>query len=111
MTRLALLFVAAAGIVAGIYFFPFFTAQGRLQREAEEAVRARLKDPGSAEFSGWIFNDHNGDIACGEVNAKNSYGGYTGAQKFIYTRGMSPEVVLADDILRDVFETLWSICR
>ena len=51
----------------------------------QDGVRASLKDPDSAKFSGAILAAKrlNGDIdACGTVNAKNSYGGYVGAGPF-----------------------------
>lgn len=51
----------------------------------QDGVRASLKDPDSAKFSGAILAAKrlNGDIdACGTINAKNSYGGYVGAGPF-----------------------------
>lgn len=48
----------------------------RQQRKARELVTARLKDPESAQF-------RNQAGICGEVNAKNSFGGYTGFKRFI----------------------------
>jgi len=47
-----------------------------------EAVKSKLKDPDSAQFQ-WpdLVEPSNGDdnvAYCGQVNAKNSYGGYTG---------------------------------
>ena len=48
-------------------------------------VKASLKDPGSAQFSNiQAARGNDGSLAvCGLVNAKNSYGGYTGSQPFI----------------------------
>ena len=49
-----------------------------------EAVKAgvldQLRDPASAQFSNirWLENG----TVCGEVNAKNAYGGYEGKQRF-----------------------------
>lgn len=57
-----------------------------------QAVRRRvvqdLKDPESARFRGLYvsaWNDHGvmKPLLCGEVNAKNSYGGYTGFSRFM----------------------------
>jgi hypothetical protein len=51
-------------------------------------VRANLKDPGSAIFTGPTFAAQRPDgevTACGTVNAKNSYGGYVGASPYIAT--------------------------
>lgn len=55
----------------------------------ETALKARLKDPDSAQFtwpagfvSGWyqapFDRRYEGWITCGTVNARNSYGGYVG---------------------------------
>lgn len=42
----------------------------------ETAARQQLKDPDSAKF---YWQDYKGgEIYCGHVNAKNSYGGYAG---------------------------------
>ncbi len=52
----------------------------------QDAVRARLKDPGSAQFGRAPLSaarNPNGSIAvCGLVNSKNSFGGYSGARPF-----------------------------
>src|SRR5690606_1839783 len=48
----------------------------KLQRLARELVTANLKDPDSAKF-------RNQKGVCGEVNAKNSFGGYAGFVRFI----------------------------
>jgi hypothetical protein len=50
------------------------TADGR------KAVQNYLKDPESAKFRDLQVN---GVTLCGEVNARNTFGGYTGFQKFI----------------------------
>ncbi|OLS61874.1 hypothetical protein PSEMO_32470 [Pseudomonas putida] len=48
----------------------------KIERMAREFATGALKDPGSAEF-------RNQNEFCGEVNSKNSFGGYTGFQRFI----------------------------
>lgn len=54
-------------------------------RDAEpkgrEAVIAKLKDPDSAQFRN-TRPTADGLYLCGEVNAKNSMGGYTGFKRF-----------------------------
>ena len=54
-------------------------------REAEpngrEALLTRLKDPESARFRN-VKPTADGLYLCGEVNSKNSMGGYTGFKKF-----------------------------
>lgn len=50
-----------------------------------DGVRSSLKDPGSAQFGDYVagLNSKNGIVVCGWVNAKNSYGGYTGKQPYL----------------------------
>lgn len=51
---------------------------------AKESVQLGLKDPESAQFRNVRLVGYNGSkVICGEVNAKNSYGGYVGHKKFI----------------------------
>lgn len=49
--------------------------------ETEKLAREQLKDPESAKFQ-------NIKGYCGEVNAKNSYGGYTGFKPFYLSNGI-----------------------
>lgn len=54
-----------------------------VENMARAAVRDGLKDPQSAQFSGlFTFMVSGVRHTCGYVNAKNSYGGYTGKQAF-----------------------------
>ncbi len=48
----------------------------------ESAVRRELKDPDSARFR-WNPEVNDKGVYCGFVNAKNSYGGYTGFKLFM----------------------------
>ena len=52
---------------------------------AEHAVRRELKDPDAAQFKDVRANytDEFGVVACGRVNAKNEFGGYTGFRRFV----------------------------
>jgi hypothetical protein len=60
----------------------------------ENFVKNELKDPDSAKFKNLIagkFSD--GRIAvCGEVNSKNSFGGYTGFTLFMVRVSASDEL-------------------
>jgi hypothetical protein len=49
--------------------------------KARAAVTKNLKDPASARFEGLVKRP---GAVCGFVNAKNSMGGYTGRQMFVY---------------------------
>lgn len=60
-------------------------AQGiEVDSKAKELVGQNLKDPGSAKW-GEIRSArfHEGYVACGTVNSKNSFGGYTGDSPFV----------------------------
>ncbi len=51
---------------------------------AKEMVVSELKDPSSAQFRGLfaITRGRGDDTVCGEINAKNSFGGYVGFRRF-----------------------------
>lgn len=54
---------------------------------AKDRVKSSLKDPSSANFSGeYISSD---GAICGYVNAKNSYGAYSGSQRYINLLGVT----------------------
>lgn len=72
----------------------------------QEAVESKLKDPGSAEFRNVRFSDRGGvPMSCGEVNSKNSFGGYIGFQK--YVSGGSAETTFLEEEVAD-FHNLWN---
>lgn len=51
---------------------------------AKKAVARSLKDPGSAQFRNVrVVPYGEGSVICGEVNGKNSYGGYVGFKSFV----------------------------
>lgn len=50
----------------------------------EEQIKTILKDPESADFKDVHFYSGGGvPVACGEVNAKNGFGGFTGFERFV----------------------------
>ncbi|MGK9155447.1 hypothetical protein [Acinetobacter radioresistens] len=75
----------------------------RYNRMAKEFVKASLKDPASAQF-----RSQKG--FCGEVNAKNSFGGYTGFKRFIAAdRNM---IVMEDSLAPEEFQKVWdNVCK
>lgn len=56
-------------------------ARERSLTHAKRSVKSVLRDPDSAVF-GAVYNGRD-DAVCGAVNAKNSFGGYTGPQLFM----------------------------
>lgn len=72
-------------------FFPFKKTEGvasvgyeELRILTENSIRSSMNDPASTQFR----NVHQGataDVVCGEVNARNGFGGY-GEFRFFYAR-------------------------
>ena len=58
------------------------SAESREINKAQQAVKELLVDPNSATFR---YTRKALMGVCGEVNAKNSFGGYTGFKKFHYS--------------------------
>jgi hypothetical protein len=57
-----------------------------METNIKEAVVGGFKDPLSAQFRGLRSTLRQGQIVtCGEVNGKNSFGGYVGFKPFIAT--------------------------
>ena len=50
---------------------------------AQNSVKKQLKDPASAKFGTVIYSESG--YVCGYVNAKNSFGAYSGSQAFLMT--------------------------
>lgn len=55
-------------------------------KAGKRVISHNLKDPDSAKFRGLFLSNKNLPTLCGEMNAKNSYGGYVGYRKFFYNR-------------------------
>jgi len=78
---------------------------------AESAVRERLTDPSSARFSGAQVHYFQGvPVACGYVNAKNSFGGYAGTSRYIYGGGVG--TFIETDMAPGEMSKAWAqVCR
>jgi hypothetical protein len=87
--------VAVGGVMAWKKHKREVTEQARLEAIAKERQasidKARslvigvLKDPGSVQFRGQQWHPESKTL-CGELNAKNSMGGYVGYKKFVATQ-------------------------
>ena len=97
--------VVAIGVVCiGVYYAATNAPSSSLSdaERAEQAftvrvqdvVKRELKDPESARFEAVSYFPAE-DVACGSVNAKNSYGGYTGKEDFVYSHGRA-ELISGD---------------
>lgn len=58
-------------------------SDGLMIIRAQREVRALLKDPDSAKFGAIHVRRSPALVACGTVNSRNSFGGMTGAQRFV----------------------------
>jgi len=77
--------------------------------ENKKIVRSMLKDPKSAEFRNVYFNRANlggktVPITCGEVNSKNSFGGYSGFTRFV---SAGSAMTVLEDQVKD-FHKVWN---
>lgn len=73
------------------------------QTQSRIALQGYLKDPVTAQI-----RNHKG--SCGEVNSKNSFGGYTGFKRFI----ASPAIVAVEgeSMASSDFQKAWSqVCK
>jgi hypothetical protein len=82
--------------------------QMRIVVASQDGVRSRLKDPDSAEFRnvGYYSGGEEGASAvCGEVNAKNSFGGFTGFERFV---ALGKDIAfLESDVAPSEFAKVW----
>ncbi|HEY8604728.1 hypothetical protein [Tsuneonella suprasediminis] len=68
-----------------------------------EIAAAELKDPSSAQFR---HLTRVGNLVCGEINGKNSYGGYVGFEPFYVRDGKATLADKTGDNLIDVTNEL-----
>lgn len=89
----------AAGLTQGQTF--------SMVERAKDAVRKRLKDPASAEFRGVRYHEGKEGLpmVCGEVNAKNAFGGRAGFEHFVST-GAEDKTFFESDV--SDFANLWN---
>lgn len=75
--------------------------------KGKDAVKARLKDPDSAKFREVYFfrGKDNIPMTCGQVNSKNSFGGFSGFQHFV--SGGSAELTFLEKEVKD-FHKAWN---
>jgi hypothetical protein len=73
----------------------------------KDTVRAKLRDPSSAEFRGvYFFQGRDGvPVACGEVNSNNGMGGKTGFQRFI---AAGSTMAYMEEELSDGIDEVWN---
>lgn len=81
--------------LAGLVALPAF-AQGKgyssLVAKVKKEVVRDFKDPDGAKFRDLALyqtqTGKTGDLVCGQVNGKNSYGAFVGYRNFVYADGL-----------------------
>lgn len=75
--------IAAVALVlsAGVAYLAF--APSANVAAAKLAIENRMKDPSSVQYRG--ITEWYPDVVCGQFNAKNGMGAYSGFEQFIYT--------------------------
>lgn len=77
---------------------------------AQSLIAVKLKDPEAARFKDVEFNPETG-VACGQVNTKNSFGGYVGYQDFIVKGDFALTRGEAAASLQPLFDEGWKQCK
>jgi hypothetical protein len=108
MLRLLMVAAAAIGLADGATCAPSAADRKEAARLHSTLVH-NLKDAASAKVRGAFLNRNAGDARtvsyCGELNARNSYGGYAGFLGFVVTEaGM---VLIESDFQPHEFRDLW----
>jgi hypothetical protein len=77
---------------------------------AKAAITASFKDPASAQFQSLFLSGKALPVLCGEVNGKNSYGGFVGFRRF-YATGQPSLNDVENPRENFVFAQMWpSMC-
>lgn len=80
LTRSDLLAILIIPAIFAASYAAFHWEQWTIWPDKRAALIAALKDPDSAQFRGEHLH---GKYLCGEINSKNSMGGYTGFLRFV----------------------------
>lgn len=67
-------------VIFALASFALVACSGGPTYDYETVVKSQLRDPESAQFSDVTVNV---ESACGFVNSKNAFGGYSGRQPFV----------------------------
>lgn len=117
MRRRMLVLIVAAVLAQGAHAAPasdilpgFKPSADQAQQiaDAEALVKQSLKDPESAKFRNLFTSEtpNHTPVVCGEVNAKNSMGGYSGFERmFVLGAGSSKSVHMEED--SSIFSAVW----
>lgn len=105
MKKLLLLAMTVVFVFGGVSYEKADKQQRMWILECQDAVKDRLKDANSAKFKNVFYSKSGGvHMTCGEVNSKNSFGGYSGNVRFISAG--KPEMTFFENEVSD-FQNLW----
>lgn len=78
--------------------------------KGKDAVKMRLKDPDSAAFKKVYFSRGKRGIpmVCGQVNAKNGFGGFSGFEYFI--SGTTENLTFLESEVKDFSKAWKELC-
>lgn len=102
--------VALGAFVAFVLFVAMTNAGKPSKYDYRPLLEASLKDPGSASYRNEEVRERSDGavIYCGEVNAKNTFGGYVGFQRFVISGGsIQMESPTFTPEARERFEMRW----
>jgi hypothetical protein len=104
------LLVLLAGSTAAVLMAAPVAKKSHLSATLESELRDHLRDPGSAQFRGEFLSlsDNQAEPVkslCGELNAKNGMGGYTGFAHFIISE---TGVVVLEQSQPSGFAAVWA---
>jgi hypothetical protein len=72
------------------------------------AIRSVMKDPDALQFGDIYRSSADTKVICGSYNAKNSFGAYTGASRFL----AGPKGIVLEENEGAAFVEVWSLaCR
>lgn len=93
--------VRTTGVAAFIFIAIGLHGCDRAESQAKDLVKTKLLDPGSADFRGLrdVRDQFGVTAVCGEVNAKNRMGGYSGYRAFMVKSGQAVLQSRDDDVL------------
>ena len=104
----SLILIGVIGI-AGLIAAPFFADRDPndprvIVSTAKDAVRSQSKDPDAVQFGKvWVGQVKQSKVACGTFNGKNSYGAYSGEQRFI----AGGDLVMTDERHGALINRMW----
>ena len=76
----------------------------------KSSIEEMLKDADSAEFRDVVISFYSDSpVTCGQVNAKNSFGGYAGFKDFVAGKSAGIRVIRGDGQMKDSeFDKVWN---